>query len=138
MEATTVLENRLQPLIRYRMTDSFVEQPPAPWHGYLRAVVQGRCEDVLRFGDLVLHPLVVRSVLVHAPDVLDYQVRQTPRGLAVDVVALRSVDTDVLAARLVAALAAAGLPEARVTVTPVPVLPRDPRTGKLRRFVPLG
>ena len=133
----TVLENRPQPLIRYRITDGFIEHPSAPGHGYLRTVVQGRCEDVLRFGHLVLHPLVVRSVLLHAPEVVDYQARQTPRGLAVNVVALRAVDTDALAAQLGDALSAAGLAGARVTVTPVTSLPRDPRTGKLRRFVPL-
>ena len=74
----TSLENRLQPLIRYRLTDSFVQQPPAEGHGYLRARVQGRSDEVLRFGDVVLHPLVVRSVLAHAPEVVDYRVRQTP------------------------------------------------------------
>ena len=63
----TSLENRLQPLIRYRLTDSFVEQPPAEGHGYLRARVQGRSDEVLRYGDVLLHPLVVRSVLAHTP-----------------------------------------------------------------------
>jgi phenylacetate-coenzyme A ligase PaaK-like adenylate-forming protein len=134
----TVLENRLQPLIRYRLTDSFVAQPPVPGHDHLRVTVRGRCEDVLRFGDVVLHPFVVRSVLVHTPEVVDYQARQTPYGLAVDVQAAREVDTGRLEAQLGEALAAAGLPGARVTVTPVAALPRDPRTGKLRRFVPLG
>ena len=65
----TSLENRLQPLIRYRLTDSFVQQPPAEGHGYLRARVQGRSDEVLRFGDVLLHPLVVRSVLAHTPEV---------------------------------------------------------------------
>ena len=37
----TVLANRLQPLIRYRLSDSFVEQPPVDGHGYLRARVRG-------------------------------------------------------------------------------------------------
>jgi phenylacetate-coenzyme A ligase PaaK-like adenylate-forming protein len=134
----TVLENRLQPLIRYRIPDSFVEQPPVAGHGYLRARVEGRSDDVLQFGEVVLHPLVVRSVLVHAAEVVDYQVRQTPRGIAVDVLAPRGVDTGALRADLTGALTRAGLAGAEVSVAAVPQLPRDARTGKLRRFLPLG
>jgi len=134
----TALENRLQPLIRYRITDSFVEQPPVPGHGYLRARVEGRSDDVLHFDGVALHPLVVRSVLVHAADVVDYQVRQTPRGIAVDVLAPRGVDAGALRTDLTRALAGAGLGGAEVTVAAVPELPRDARTGKLRRFLPLG
>jgi phenylacetate-CoA ligase len=134
----TVLENRLQPLIRYRITDSFVEQPPAPGHGYLRARVQGRSDEVLRYGDVVVHPLVVRSVLVHRPEVVDYRVCQTAGGMSVDAVAVGGVDTAALAAELTAALAEAGLANASVQVRAVPALPRDCRTGKLRRFVPLA
>jgi phenylacetate-CoA ligase len=63
----TTLENRLQPLIRCRLADSFTEQPPAPGHGCLRARVDGRSDEVFRFGDVALHALVVRSVLVHCP-----------------------------------------------------------------------
>src|SRR4051812_27705691 len=134
----TVLENRLQPLIRYRLTDSFVGLPPASGGGYLRASVRGRSDEVLRFGNLELHPLVVRSVLVKASEVVDYQVRQTRCGLDVDVLAQGVVGTGLLESQLAEALSAAGLPGARVRVTAVAELPRDPRTGKLRRFVPLG
>jgi phenylacetate-coenzyme A ligase PaaK-like adenylate-forming protein len=134
----TVLENRLQPLIRYRLTDSFVAEPPVPGHGHLRARVEGRSDDVLRFGRVVLHPLVVRSVLVHAADVVDYQVHQTRRGIAVAVVAPRGVDAAGLRAELSGALAGAGLRGAEISVAAVPELPRDPRTGKVRRFVPVS
>lgn len=133
----TSLENRLQPLIRYRLTDSFVQQPPAEGHGYLRARVHGRSDEVLRFGDVYLHPLVVRSVLAHAPEVVDYRVRQLPRGIAVSALAPGGADAERLRTELTAALAAAGLPAPEVTVDLVAALPRDATTGKLRRFVPL-
>jgi phenylacetate-CoA ligase len=134
----TVLENRLKPLIRYRLTDSFVEQPPVAAHGYLRARVQGRADDVLQFGAVSLHPLVIRSVLVHAPEVVDYRVRQTPHGIAVDVLAPHGTDRAALRAGLAAALARAGVDSPEVSVDVVTELPRDPRSGKLRRFVPLS
>jgi phenylacetate-CoA ligase len=133
----TVLENRLQPLIRYRLTDSFVERPPADGHGHLRARVQGRADEVLRFGDALVHPLVVRSALAHTPDVVDYRVRQIPRGIVVSALAPTGTDVGGLRARLAAGLAAAGLPDPDVTVDIVNELPRDPDSGKLRRFVPL-
>lgn len=133
----TILENRLQPLIRYRLADSFVEQAPVAGHGYLRAHVEGRADDVFRFGRLTLHPLVVRSVLAHAPEVTDYRVRQTPAGIAVSVLAPHGVDRDDLRARLRTALAGAGLPDPEVGVDVVSELPRDARSGKLRRFVPI-
>jgi phenylacetate-coenzyme A ligase PaaK-like adenylate-forming protein len=134
----TALENRLQPLIRYRITDSFVEQPPVAGHGYLRARVEGRADDVLRFGAVSVHPLVIRSALVHAPEVVDYQVRQTPHGIAVDVLAPDGSDCAALRAGLTDALAGAGVDAPAVSVEVVTELPRDPRSGKLRRFVPLS
>ena len=133
----TVLENRLQPLIRYRLTDSFVEQPRVAAHGYLRARVDGRSDEVLRFGAVSVHPLVIRSVLVHAPEVVDYRVQQTPRGIAVAVLAPHGTDPAALRAGLAAALAGAGVDFPEVSVEVVTELPRDPRSGKLRRFVPV-
>ncbi|WP_448627890.1 hypothetical protein [Geodermatophilus sp. URMC 64] len=91
----------VQPLIRYRIPDSFVVQPQVPGRpAHLRAVVRGRSDDVLRFGDRAVHPWS--------------------------------------SGRLAVALADAGLRGADVSVEGVPVLARDERTGKLRRFVPLG
>jgi|tagenome__1003787_1003787.scaffolds.fasta_scaffold20988631_3 phenylacetate-CoA ligase len=135
----TVLESRLQPLIRYRMTDSLLALPPAPsGPGHLRARVQGRSDEELRFGPVVVHPLVVRSVLVNAPEVVEYQVRQTARGVAVRIVGPPAGDRRHLVTALTAALAGAGLPDPEVTVEAVSRLPQDPLTGKVRRVVPLG
>ena len=46
----TNLYNHVQPLIRYELTDTFIRQPKAAEHGYLRARVQGRNDDVLHYG----------------------------------------------------------------------------------------
>jgi phenylacetate-CoA ligase len=80
---------------------------------------------------------VVRSVLVEAPEVVEYQVTQTRRGVQVAVVAPGGVDAPALAARLAAALGGAGVRGAEVTVEPVPAIARHPDTGKARRFVTL-
>jgi phenylacetate-coenzyme A ligase PaaK-like adenylate-forming protein len=133
----TNLYNRTQPLIRYELTDSFVRQPDAPDHGHPRAQVRGRAEEVLHYRGADVHPHVVRSVLVTTAEVLDYQVRQTPRGLDATALAVVPVDAEGLAERLAQALAGAGLSEPVVSVRIVDHLERAPDTGKLRRFVPL-
>jgi phenylacetate-coenzyme A ligase PaaK-like adenylate-forming protein len=124
-------------LIRYEITDRFVRQPDAAAHGHLRATVAGRADDVLRWDATEIHPLVVRSVLVKTAAADDYQVRQTRRGIELDVLASAPLDLDALRGDLVRALAAAGLPDAEVRARCVPALERHSDTGKLRRFIPL-
>jgi phenylacetate-CoA ligase len=132
----TNLYNHLQPLIRYELNDSFARQPAAASHGHLRVSVEGRADDVLHCDHADIHPLALRSVLLAQPGVLDYQVRQTPRGAAVQVLLERETDLALLRDQLCAALAKAGLPDPGVTVEAVAALPRNPQTGKLRRVIP--
>jgi len=133
----TNLYNLTQPLIRYELTDTFVRQPATIEHGHLRAKVRGRSDQMLHYEGVDIHPLVVRSVMLKSPETLDYQVRQTPRGIDVDALAVVPVDRDRLADHLVEALAGAGLDDPVVTVRIVDQLERHPETGKIRRFVPL-
>jgi phenylacetate-CoA ligase len=133
----TNLSNHLQPLIRYELNDSFVRVPAAPEHGHLRATVRGRADDVLRYEHVDVHPLVIRSALLKHPDVADYQVSQTARGIDVAALAGSALDTEALRRDLVAALAGAGFSDADVVVRSVPSLEVHPETGKARRFVPL-
>jgi phenylacetate-coenzyme A ligase PaaK-like adenylate-forming protein len=134
----TNLFNHVQPLIRYRIEDRLVVGPPADGHGHLRAEVEGRAGDILRFGRLDVHPLVITTRLAHNPAIVDYQVRQLHRGVAVDVVAPGGVDAGAVAAEIRDGLDVVGLPDAEVVVSAVGSLPRDPRTGKLALFVPLA
>jgi phenylacetate-coenzyme A ligase PaaK-like adenylate-forming protein len=133
----TNLANRAQPLIRYEITDRFVRAPAAQDHGHLRARVEGRADDVLRWGETEVHPLVIRSVLVKTPAAQDYQVRQTPAGIELAVLASEPLDLDGLRRELGSALAAAGLRSAEVVTRSVRAFERNPETGKLRRFIPL-
>jgi phenylacetate-coenzyme A ligase PaaK-like adenylate-forming protein len=131
----TNLENRVQPLIRYELHDRFAVVAD---DGLLRVRVQGRSDEVLRWDDIEVHPLVIRAVLVRMPEVLDYQVRQTAGGVDLDVLADDQVDVGDLRDRVAEALAGAGLPGPVVAVRAVAELSRHPQTGKLARFVPLG
>jgi phenylacetate-coenzyme A ligase PaaK-like adenylate-forming protein len=133
----TNLYNRVQPLIRYAISDRLVAAPAVTEHGYLRARVEGRSDEVFHYSDVDVHPLVVRSVLVATPDVLEYQVRQTATGVDVTAVADHDLDVAGLRGRLAEALSHAGLTRPDVTVRAAPGVARHPQTGKLRRFVPL-
>lgn len=136
----TNLFNHTQPLIRYELTDSFTLLPASETNGHLRVNVEGRSDEEFTYGDLTIHPIAVRSVLISTPAVVEYQVHQTVSGIAVRVVAEQGLDVDDLAHRLAAGMTAAGLrdPEVRVTAVGADELDRHPVTGKTRRFVPLA
>lgn len=130
----TNLFNLTQPLIRYELTDRFTAEPGEGW---LRATVEGRADEVFRYGHTVVHPHALRSPLV-AAGVHEHRVRQTAAGVEAEVVADATVDERELAEALERALRAAGLAEARATVTAVDRIDRDAVTGKARRFIPLA
>jgi len=133
----TNLYNLTQPLIRYELNDVFVRPPDAAHHGYLRACVQGRNDDVLRYDSTDIHPIVIRSVMVRASDVIDYQVHQIPGGINVFAVVAEGLDVDGLTVQLRQALAGAGLDDPHIAVNRVDRLERNSGSGKLRRFVPI-
>lgn len=133
----TNLVNHVQPLIRYELTDRF-QQRFGEWpDGYLRATVEGRNDEPLRWGTAEVHPLVVRSTLLHHPDVLEYQVHQTSTGITLHVVATDQLDTTATVASVRDALRSAGLEHATVELLRVTSIERNPATGKVRRFVTL-
>jgi phenylacetate-coenzyme A ligase PaaK-like adenylate-forming protein len=132
----TNLFNHVQPLIRYRLDDRFVQHAPVPGHGHFRAEVHGRTTDLLEFAGTVVHPLVLASPLGRVPEITDFQVRQLANGVEVDVVAPQGVAVTPLGAELTAALRDAGLVDPQVRVGIVDAIARHPETGKRQQFVP--
>jgi phenylacetate-CoA ligase len=132
----TNLHNLTQPLVRYELTDRFIRPPGTTGHGYLRAGVEGRADEPFRYGRVEVHPHVLRSTLVAAAAVREYQVRQTERGVDVACVPDGAVAGRALASRLEQGLRRAGLAEPQVCVRMVAAISRDPLTGKVRRFIP--
>jgi phenylacetate-coenzyme A ligase PaaK-like adenylate-forming protein len=131
----TNLHNLTQPLIRYELTDSFTARPGTEPGGYLRAMVQGRDDGMLRYGRTGIHAHAIRAVLASSAPVTEYQVRQTERGIDVAVVAARGLDQAALTAALAGALRRAHLPDPEVTLRVVAAIARRPGTGKTRRFI---
>jgi phenylacetate-coenzyme A ligase PaaK-like adenylate-forming protein len=131
----TNLLNTTQPLIRYRLDDTTTQHPHRADGGHQRATVEGRADEVIRFGQRHVHPIVVRSVLVRCPAIEEYQVRATVSSMDVAVIATGPVDTDRIANKLRRGLATAEVDGIDVTVRCVDQLARDARTAKLVRFV---
>ena len=116
-------------MIRYELSDSFVGQPDAPDHGHLRAKVRWRAEEVPHYDGVDVHAHVVCYVLVRSPEIFDYRVRQTARGIDVEALAAVPVNSDLLPEHLVEALAA-GLHNPAVSVRIVDHPEWIPDTGK--------
>ena len=81
----------------------------------------------------------IRSALLHHPEVLEYQVHQTPTGITLHVVATDQLDTAATGCQRAgrAALNQAGLHNATVELSRVNSIERKTATGKVRRFIPL-
>ena len=135
----TNLYNRVQPLIRYELSDHMIQAPPGADSGHLRATVRGRADSPFRYGSVEVHPLAIRTVLVQAPGILEYQVRQTRTGVAIALVLEGSptMDLEALRARLVESLQKAGLNQPSVELQVVDTVRRSATTGKAARFIPL-
>ena len=137
----TNLFNRALPLIRYEITDEVrILSEPCPCGSAQRCVadIQGRLDDVFVYDGRRVHPHVFRSALGRHAGVVEYQVRQTPRGARIAVRCSAPVDLDPLRAEIGRALAGVGLSRPAVELTVVERLERDPGPAKLRRFVPLA
>jgi len=136
----TNLMNQALPLIRYEITDSVrvLAEPCACGSTFARVDdIQGRVEDILRYDNGVsVFPHVFGSVLSRQPQIIEYQVRQTPKGADVLVRAVDEVDLDALASRITAQVEKAGLPGPEVTISRVATIERT-SAGKLKRYVPL-
>lgn len=137
----TPLHRLTLPLFRYEVPDrlSLLEDPPTCGSSLRRCSdVDGRSDEVFRYGDVAINPHLFRSAFLADPCVRGYRVTQLTDGAAVELVAAPETDMAALERSLTADLSDAGLNEPRVTITRVNELPRSGAGLKLRRFVPLS
>jgi phenylacetate-CoA ligase len=134
----TNLFNTTQPLIRFEVSDLVAVDPePCPCGRSLTRLrsLEGRAEDVLRIGDVAVHPLQF-AIVTADPDVREFQVVQDGRALRVRV-ALRNGSVGAeerLGARVRDRLAELGVPRPEVSVERVEALERS-AGGKLQVVV---
>jgi hypothetical protein len=100
-------------------------------------IVEGRADEVFRYGKVTIDPLVIRTVMAMTLNAIEYQVSQTGRGIDVAVVTDGAFDRAALASSLEHSLRTAGFPDQHVHVRGVAEIDRHRETGKTRRFVGL-
>ena len=83
-----------------------------------------------------MHPITLYSVLVSAEAITEFQVRQTRRGVIIDVVADGRLDKPALRDAVRRGLARCGLEWPEVAIRTVTSIERHAETGKVVRFVP--
>lgn len=136
----TNLFNFALPLIRYEITDEVTVLPGrCPCGSAHRRIadVQGRLDDVFVYQGRRVHPHLFRSELGREPAIVEYQVRQTPAGVAIAIRCAAPVSLDGIRDRVAAALAQCGLDRPQVRVEIVDRLERCGGVAKLKRFIPL-
>ena len=134
----TNLFNRVQPLIRFEITDRVAIEPEPCRCGRtlmrLRSL-EGRAEDLLRLGDVTVHPLEFALVTAD-PDVREFQVVQEGGALRLRVALCDGSNgaEERLGQGLCARLAELGVTRPEVSVERVDALERSP-AGKLQMVV---
>ena len=131
----TNLHNLTQPLMRYELTDRFTTPEGTTGAGWLRASIDGRADEVFRYGGVAVRPHVIRSTLASQDAVREHQVRQTERGIDVACVTGSHLASGTgRSARACPAPGRAHRPARQHHAGP-DNHPR-PQTGKVSRFIP--
>jgi phenylacetate-CoA ligase len=144
----TSLVNRVQPLIRYELSDAVVvaDDPDPSGRPFLRLVrVDGRSDDILSFraaggGEVDVHPHRLRAPFSSLLDVRQYQIVHERGGsLRVRIVPAASAPADVterVRRAMVSALEEAGAASPEIVVEPVVEIEREPgHAAKLKLVV---
>ncbi|MFP4002714.1 MAG: phenylacetate--CoA ligase family protein [Alphaproteobacteria bacterium] len=135
----TNLYSKLMPIIRYELSDQFVlsEEPAAYGMPFTHVDrVRGRADDVFRYGGIPVHPVVFWTYLDRMDGLIEFQIRQLPKGADILVVTSKPVDWTGVIGELTGALRHLGIPDPEVRIREVESIERQ-AIGKLKRFVPL-
>jgi phenylacetate-CoA ligase len=135
----TNLYNRVQPLIRYELSDevTITDDLCSCGSGHRTvADIQGRMEDTFVYGGSVVHFYTFAVPLDNDRNILEYRVQQTRGGADISVTCLGSVDLDDLRRQIEQRLESQGVGQPDVRISVVASLPRQ-SSGKLRRFLAL-
>jgi phenylacetate-coenzyme A ligase PaaK-like adenylate-forming protein len=137
----TNLYNYTQPLIRFEVADGLtVFEGQCDCGSAHRRIdrLTGRNDMVFEYGEGVrIYPMVLGFAVELERGLIEYQVRQTRRGVIIRAVMEPSVRTESLHRRARAVLDEAGLVNPDVTVELVDHIDRLP-SGKLRQFIATG
>jgi len=134
----TNLYNHTQPLIRFEVADALtVFEGPCPCGSAYRRIdaLTGRNDLVFEYGNEIrVYPMVLGIALDAERGLVEYQVRQTQRGVLIRAVAEPDFSARGLSDRVENALRDVGLADPEIAIEFVDHIERLP-SGKLRQFV---
>jgi phenylacetate-CoA ligase len=136
----TNLYNETLPLIRYEIGDevTVIDEPCRCGSVFTRIDdVQGRLDEGFPYDSGVyLHPHLLRSILGRFPSIVEYQVRQTARGVEIAVQSAGILPIHKIRVSVTTALLSLGIERPEVSLVLVSRVSRG-GSGKLKRFIPL-
>jgi phenylacetate-coenzyme A ligase PaaK-like adenylate-forming protein len=136
----TSLYNKALPVIRYYIDDVFeMADAPCACGSAFRKVrqVDGRAFEKFHYGAVSVHPVTLQLAVLEQPQILDYQIRQTARGVHLVYSSNGPIDEARAALKLQHQLIDHNIRDPRITVERVSQVGRT-AAGKLKRFVPLA
>lgn len=135
----TNLYNMALPIIRYHIDDLFTIDPdPCECGSHYKRVktVTGRGFEKFNYAGVLVHPLSIELAVLQQPNIVEYQIRQTPGGVHLLYRPVGDVDEALLRTKIEGALASYGLTNAEVDIERTDHVERT-ALGKMRRFVAL-
>ncbi len=135
----TNLFNKALPIIRYFIDDIFEldDQPCACGSSYQKVrQVHGRSLEMFHYGAIAVHPATLELAVLEQPRILEYQIRQTPRGAHLVYRSKGEVDAARLSSKMRQALLSYGLQRPEITFEKIALLERT-AAGKLKHYLPL-
>ncbi|MBU6296958.1 MAG: phenylacetate--CoA ligase family protein [Alphaproteobacteria bacterium] len=136
----TNLFNKALPIIRYFIDDIFEmdDRPCACGSAYQKVrQVHGRSLEMFRYGEISVHPATLELAVLEQPSILEYQIRQTPRGAHLVYRSKGNVDAARLSSKMRQAFLSYGLQEPEIAIEKIALLERT-AAGKLKHYVPLA
>ncbi|MDE2135144.1 MAG: phenylacetate--CoA ligase family protein [Alphaproteobacteria bacterium] len=135
----TNLVNKALPIIRYFIDDIFeMDDGPCVCGSSYQKVrqVHGRTVEIFHYGEISVRPTILELAVLEQLHILEYQIRQTPRGAHLAYRSQGEIDAARLSAKMRQALLSYGLQEPEITIEKIALLERT-AVGKLKHFVPL-
>jgi phenylacetate-CoA ligase len=135
----TSLFNHCMPLIRYVIEDvidiSHYSRDFPAYH--VIPSVLGRTTDWFQYENCCIPPIAFRDILSLSREVYEYQILQTPEGAIFKLICHNQPNINEIEQRTKKNLQQAGLKNPRIVIEVVTNLPKNPETGKVKRFIPL-
>lgn len=135
----TCLYNHSMPLIRYVIEDAIEisgNNLEFPAYRLIKSIL-GRTTDWFYYKDCKIPPIAFRDILALSKEVDEYQIIQTEDGAIFKLICNKQPNIVEIQVRTIANLQKAGLQNPKINIEIVEDLPRNPETGKVKRFIPL-